>query len=119
MSILILTSFILGFIADPIINIYFDPYSSLWFGSGDARPHYDIHDDEPYTWFEHFLKGFASLGLISFLKVIFANPLGWIRTSAFGGGTRRGGGTGRDRLANISWVVVLIGVLTFLWVCLC
>jgi hypothetical protein len=32
-----------------------------------------------------------------------------------GGGGRRGG-TGRQRLENISWTVVIIGVITFLYV---
>jgi len=46
------------------------------------------------------------------------SPLNWInlRTGGlFGGGNRRGGG-GRDRLEDISWTVVMIGVFTFLTV---
>jgi len=69
--------FLLGFVADPIINLYLEPSKSIsWIWSSEPlvpqpsrrRPHTGP-DLEPDTWFEHFIKGFASLGLLSFLKV--------------------------------------------------
>lgn len=60
------------------------------------------------------MKGFAGLGLMSMVKMLLASPLQFFRVG-FGGG---GGGrrTGRDRMNDISWMVVLIGVATFLYV---
>lgn len=63
------------------------------------------------------MKGLASLGVLSFIKVIFAlSPWHWwnLRSTGIVGGGR--GTTGRDRISSISWVVVLIGAMTFLWV---
>ena len=122
-SILLLAMFLLGFVADPIINLYLDPYSTLSSvplptRSGKVEPLFP--DDEPAGWIEHFIKGLASLGLLSFVKVLFAmSPWQWwnLRSSGLMGGSgRHAGGSGRDRLASISWIVVLIGVGTFLWV---
>ena len=78
-----------------------------------------IPDDDPASWTEHFIKGLASLGLLSFVKVVLAiSPWHWhsLRNSGLMGGGGRAGGTGRERLASISWIVVLLGVGTFLWV---
>ena len=117
--------FLLGFIADPIINLYLDPYTTVSSGPlaklGVKTPEPIVSDNEPSTWFEHFLKGLASLGLLSFVKVLWMlGPTGWwnLRSSGLigGGGGRAPGGSGRDRLASISWIVVIIGVGTFLWV---
>lgn len=109
-GILLLAVFVLGFIADPIINLYLDPWSffSPWSGS---RSYY-YEDDEPSTWYEHFAKGFASMGVLGFLKVLIASPLSYFR---IGGG--RGRNTGRDRYEQVSWIIILIGVGTFLLVC--
>ncbi|MCJ1280827.1 hypothetical protein MMC26_000144 [Xylographa opegraphella] len=113
--------FILGFVADPIINFYIDPYSTLSAGSlSNINTKIDLllTDDDVPTWTEHFIKGLASLGLLSFVKVLFAlSPWQWwnLRNSGIMGGGSRTGGNGRDRLASISWLVVLIGVGTFLW----
>ena len=115
--------FLLGFVADPIINLYLDPYSTLSSvplptRSSKAEPLFP--DDEPAGWIEHFVKGLASLGLLSFVKVLFAmSPWQWwnLRSSGIMSGSgRHAGGSGRDRLASISWIVVLIGVGTFLYV---
>lgn len=105
--ILFLVVFFLGFVADPIINMYLDPWSYLMPFSGYSE--YYADDDEPYTWTEHFLKGFTSMGVIGFLKVIFASPF-YFRL----GGGSRGRATGRDRYEQISWLIILVGVLTFL-----
>ncbi|KZF20013.1 RING finger domain protein [Xylona heveae TC161] len=117
--ILFLTMFILGFVADPIINFYLDPYSTLVnpprFQSRTKIEPVLLEEGSP--WIEHFLKGLASLGLLSFVKVLLAmSPWQWwnLRNSGLVGGGRPGG-SGRDRLASLSWTVVFIGVCTFLW----
>ncbi|KAF2839630.1 RING finger domain-containing protein [Patellaria atrata CBS 101060] len=103
--------FILGFIADPIINLYLDPYGSI---VPFIEPKYkNIPDPEPSTWSEHAVKGLASLGLLGFLKVFLAGP--WWHFRIGGGGGRRRATTGRDRLADVSWFVIMVGVMTFLW----
>lgn len=107
--ILFLVVFLLGFIADPIINIYVDPWSYLAPWSSSASNHYYYEDDERVTWFEHFSKGFAGMGVLGFLKVLLASPLAYFRV---GGG--RGRATGRDRVEQVSWFIILIGVVTFL-----
>ncbi|KAJ4369041.1 hypothetical protein N0V83_006123 [Neocucurbitaria cava] len=106
--ILILMVFVLGFFADPIINMYLDPWSYLTPWSSWSRSYY-YEDDEPSTWYEHFAKGFASMGVLGFLKVLLASPLSYFR---LGGG--RGRTTGRDRYEQVSWIIILIGVGTFL-----
>ena len=123
-SILFLAMFTLGFVADPIINLYLDPYSTLASGSLSkvtSKIEPILTDDDTPSWTEHFLKGLASLGLLSFVKVLLAlSPWQWwnLRTSGIMGAGSRAGANGRDRLANISWIVVVIGVGTFLWVSL-
>lgn len=107
--------FIFGFVADPIINLYLDPYETITsIPSGGAQL---LLEDEDSSWAEHFLKGLASLGLLGFVKVFFAmSPWHWwnLRHSGILGGGRRRAGTGQDRLQDISWTVVIIGVVTFL-----
>jgi len=100
--------FCLGFIADPIINMYLDPWSYLMPWSSSDYYYYD-GDEEPYTWYEHFAKGLASMGVLGFLKTLFASPLQIFR---IGGG--RGRTTARDRYEQVSWIIILIGVGTFL-----
>jgi hypothetical protein len=123
--ILLTTVFFLGFVADPIINLYLDPLGSFTSNPFSSRvnPKLHVYDDEDATWTEHILKGLASLGLLGFVKVIFAmSPWQWynLRNSGLlSGGTRNGrAGIGRDRLADISWWLVIIGVMTFLYVSL-
>ena len=120
-SIFLLAIFLFGFVADPIINLYLDPYSTISSaGKLGAKLEPILTDDGVTSWTEHFLKGLASLGLLSFVKFLFAlSPWQWwnLRSSGIMSGGGRAGNTGRDRLQNISWVVVLIGVGTFLWVC--
>ena len=121
-AIFIMAMFLLGFVADPIINLYFDPYSAL---STDPLSKINtkiepvLSDDDVPSWAEHFLKGLASLGLLGFVKFLFAlSPWQWwnLRSSGIVSGGRAH--SGRDRLANLSWVVVVLGVATFLWVSL-
>lgn len=111
----------MGFVADPIINLYVDPYSVVSTAPlSKVRQKIEpiFSDDDVPTWTEHFIKGLASLGLLSFVKVLFAlSPWQWwnLRSSGIISGGGRSGNTGRDRLASISWIVVLIGIGTFLW----
>ena len=120
--VLLFTMFVLGFIADPIINFYLDPYSafsSTPLKNLTSKIEPVLSEDNDPTWMEHFVKGLASLGLLSFVKVIFAlSPWQWwnLRSSGILRVNGRAGVNGRDRLANISWIVVMIGVATFLWV---
>jgi hypothetical protein len=108
--ILILAVFVLGFFADPIINMYVDPWSYLTPFSSSRYDRYVYPDDERSTWYEHFAKGLASMGVLGFLKVLVASPLQFFR---FGGGGR-GRNTARDRYEQVSWIIILIGVGTFL-----
>ncbi|KAJ5888965.1 hypothetical protein N7495_009006 [Penicillium taxi] len=100
-AILFITIFLLGFIADPIIDFYLGPIDDI----------YDEIVNEDASWLEHFVKGFATLGLASFLKAIFTlSPWHWnLRT------VTNGRSTGRNRLAALNWVVIVAGVGTFLW----
>jgi hypothetical protein len=93
--------FVLGFIADPIIGLYVDPWSYMPWNSW-SKPSYGYYyeDDEPSTWYEHFAKGFASMGVLGFLKVLIASPFSYFRIG--GGGGR--GRTGRDRVEQVSWM---------------
>lgn len=124
--------FLLGFIADPIISAYTDPVGSIMdgiFGEDDYSPRFDTRFNdrrwehelgEKSGWVEHFLKGFASLGVLGFLKMLWGlSPLNWLNLRGggiFSGGRVRMGNTGRARAANVSWLVLLIGVCTFLFV---
>lgn len=110
--------FLLGFIADPIINIYMDPYESL-IGRESIWDELEVRSSRNShisAWSQHFAKGVISMGVVGFLKTLFLNPFQWINVRFNGGwvgtsGTRRGV-TGRDRAANISWIAVLIGICT-------
>jgi len=116
LSIFIVAMFVLGFVADPIINLYLDPVNTITSAGGPTGSL--IFDEEPVTWAEHFVKGAASLGLLGFAKfVLTLNPLNWWNMRGAGGmmGSRgAAGGTGRDRLAQISWITIVIGIITFL-----
>lgn len=107
--ILLFAVFLLGFVADPIINLYLDPLGA--FSMFSSAPAYYYEDDAPHTWAEHFFKGFAGLGVVGFLKVLLASPFNYFR---FGGTRRRGRVTGRDRAEQVSWIVIAIGVATVL-----
>ncbi|KKK24999.1 hypothetical protein P175DRAFT_0445048 [Aspergillus ochraceoroseus IBT 24754] len=112
-SILILTVFVLGFIADPIINLYVDPMDTIYYA--EFWEVNRVSNTKRASWFEHFVKGVASLGLLSFVKVIFAmSPWHWfnIRSTSVVGGRRN---AGRNRVASLSWIMIVIGVGTFLW----
>ena len=109
--------FALGFVADPIINLYLDPVDTVMYGVEKIPLAPD--EDGRVSWTEHFIKGLASLGLLGFAKALLAmSPWQWwnVRSSGIMGSGSARHGTGRDRVASISWVVILMGVGTFLWV---
>ena len=123
--------FLLGFVADPIISTFADPVGSIvggLFGEEDdgwynARPtdrRWQRELEEERGWFEHFLKGFMSLGVLGFTKMLWGlSPFNWLNLRGgglFGGGRVRVGNAGRDRATSISWVVLIIGICTFLYV---
>lgn len=108
--------FILGFVADPIINLYIDPVTTIAHaGAGPTGSL--IFEDEPPTWTEHFIKGLASLGLLGFAKFLLTlSPWHWFNMrGGFYSGGGRAGTTGRDRLNQISWITILIGIATVLY----
>lgn len=123
--ILLITVFLLGFIADPILNLWLDPVGTI---AESVTSGHIIMDDgielsPDAGWFDHFLKGLFSLGLLGFVKAFLVmSPWQWwnLRTSGIIGGVGgRRGGTGRDRMENVNMTLVLIGVLTFLYVSFC
>jgi hypothetical protein len=117
-------TWVLGFVADPILNLYQDPFRTLGStvisgGKLDSfkkvKTRVYISDQPVSPGVEHLLKGLASMGLLGFFKVLWAlGPTGWfnIRTSS---GRR---GTGQGRVAGISWIVLLVGVGAFMLVSL-
>lgn len=123
--IFLIATFTLGYVADPIINLYLDPYDTIVSAPTSSHGSYsalyeELYEEEPDGWIEHFLKGFASLGLLGFAKFLLTlSPWQWwnVRNSGMmGGGGARAGVTGRDRLQQISWITVLVGIITVLWV---
>ncbi|KAK8039237.1 E3 ubiquitin-protein ligase MARCH4 [Apiospora rasikravindrae] len=121
--IVLLSIFLLGFVADPIISLWLDPVATVGEGIGllgsEAEDDFPLRDLDEEGWSVHFVKGMFSLGLLGFVKAFFAmGPWQWwnLRTSGvIGGGARRRGGTGRDRMENINLYLVMIGVVTFFW----
>ncbi|KAI0181479.1 hypothetical protein GGR52DRAFT_524785 [Hypoxylon sp. FL1284] len=119
--ILLATIFVLGFIADPILNLWLDPVGTI--ADSVTTGHVGLDDDihllpDEAGWFEHFLKGLFSLGLLGFVKAFLVmSPWQWwnLRTSGIIGGGGRRGGTGRERMESINLLLILIGVFTFLF----
>ncbi|KAH9908130.1 hypothetical protein F4778DRAFT_464596 [Xylariomycetidae sp. FL2044] len=124
-AILLVTVFLLGFVADPILSLWLDPVGTITDTVSSSSSiyedeYFDVDFDPDEGWLEHFLKGIFSLGLLGFVKAIFAmSPWQWwnLRTSGVvgGGGVGRRGGTGRQRMENINIILVVIGVFTFLY----
>ncbi|KAK4555460.1 hypothetical protein LTR86_007212 [Recurvomyces mirabilis] len=110
--------FLLGFVADPIINLYLDPVETITTAGGPTGSL--IYDDEPASWIEHFIKGLASLGLLGFAKFLLTlSPWHWfnMRNTGLGLGGRNSGmgNNGRDRLQGLSWIAIVIGVVTVMF----
>lgn len=114
---MVVIMFFLGFIADPIINMYVDPYQSL-LGDQDVWSEVTMKVKTPgpsflSSWAQHFTKGLVSMGLMGFLKTLLLNPLNWLNLRHnLGMTSARTTTTGRDRAINISWVAVLIGMVS-------
>ena len=131
--------FVLGFVADPIINLYLDPVgaiASMPSAVSEAthtvkkgRTPSMIFEDEAAGWTEHFIKGLASLGLVGFAKFLLSvSPFhffnrggvyigggGWGGGGWGNGGGRGRGNTGRDRLNQLNWLTIMIGVATVVY----
>lgn len=119
--ILVCSIFMLGYVADPIFDLWSDPVGTI--GDtvtsvvSDIEAMREPYPSEPTSWAEHFLKGFFSLGIVGIFKtMLVASPWHWwnIRSSGLAGGGGRRQGTGRGRVENISLIFVVIGALTFL-----
>lgn len=125
--ILLITVYILGFVADPIINLYINPWYAVEGGNfsftingftvyGPALHNTPRNPPIPRSAVgvgivEHMVRGFSALGLIGFGKVlIFSHH--WIRYIFGGPGVRRG--DGRDRMGQLSWIIIIWGVVNFL-----
>jgi len=112
--VMLVIMFLLGFVADPIINLFVDPYETLmgneyYWQTVDVN---DSHDRLP-NWAQHFLKGLVSMGLVGFLKTTLLNPFHSFNFRNTGLVTGRVSGRltiGRDRVVNISWIAILIGI---------
>ncbi|KAI0837304.1 hypothetical protein F5Y06DRAFT_271293 [Hypoxylon sp. FL0890] len=120
--ILLITIFLLGFIADPLLALWLDPVGTI--AETVTTGHITLDDDDDLLqeepgWFMHFLKGLFSLGLVGFVKAFLVmSPWQWwnLRTSGIiGGGGGRRAATGRDRMQNINLTLVFIGIITFLY----
>ncbi|KAF2752882.1 hypothetical protein EJ05DRAFT_480899 [Pseudovirgaria hyperparasitica] len=119
LSITVLTSiaFILGFFAETIIRIGLDPMTIVTdqLFEDSRNRHHQRPANEPVSWYEHFANGFVSIGVVGFLKVLLSNPWNWInglRGVPTGG---RQGRTGRERITGITWIAIMIGVITVLY----
>lgn len=116
-AIFILAMFVCGFFADPLLKFYLDPVDTV-VSAGGPRGSL-IFEDEPAGWAEHFIKGLASLGLLGFAKfALTLSPWHWFNMRGTGivvGGRSGVGNTGRDRLHNLSWFAISVGIVTFLW----
>lgn len=109
--VLVLSVFLLGFIAEPLLN-FVDPGMFLASFTDDFEDLEDwIPEDQPDTWSWHFTRGFFALGVMGVFKSFIAlRPWhAWNIRVGGGGRRRRGGG-----LEDISWVMVLFGVAMFL-----
>ncbi|TQW10318.1 RING finger domain-containing protein [Cordyceps javanica] len=108
--------FILGFIADPVFNLWLDPFGTISDALTADEENWDMPFEEPPTWIEHFVKGFFSLGIVGLVKsALFMSPWHWwqLRGTGVGGGGRRRG-TGRGRVENLSLLFVLLGAFAAL-----
>ncbi|KIW74358.1 hypothetical protein Z517_12298 [Fonsecaea pedrosoi CBS 271.37] len=114
--VMLLFVFLLGFIADPILNLYTDPYETI-VGHEDVWQAVDVNDSKGSLsgWAQHFIKGLVSMGVLSFLRTMILNPFQWwnLRNTGFVTGRVSGrSATGRDRAVNVSWIVVVMGILS-------
>ena len=112
-AIFIVSMFLLGFVADPLLNLYFDPVATVAYGGGPSGSL--IFEDEDASWAEHFFKGFASMGLLGCAKYIFSlGPWHWFNgRSLIGRGSV--GGNGRNRARELNSIAIAVGVATVVY----
>lgn len=119
-TVFVLAIFLLGFVADPLITLCIDPMTTVIEAVTGGLEEFEelrdlLPDEGAGGWIDHFSKGFLSLGVVGLVKAFFGmSPWHWWNIRV-GGGIRRGT-RGRNRLENISWTLVAIGVMTFLTV---
>lgn len=137
----VLTLFVLGFVADPLMDLWVDP-SGMIMDTFLELSDFDTDDDllggfhdvlggggggvggvadivGVSGWWEHFIKGFFSLGIVGVVKTFFiVSPFTWfnLRGVGLGRGRRRAAGGGRGRYESMSWIFILVGAFTFLGV---
>jgi hypothetical protein len=115
-----LAVFLLGFLADPIMNLYLDFWGTIFM---------------PWTWFEpavylgergsmlssvwwivHLTKGFTGLALLGAAKASMSmGALNWFGVRTLNG-VRVGGRRQRDNRAEIGLVMLVVGISTALYV---
>ena len=112
-AIFLVSMFVLGFVADPLLNLYFDPVATVAYGGGPSGSL--IFEDEDATWAEHFFKGFASMGLLGCAKYMLTlSPWHWFNgRSMIGRGS--GGGNGRNRARELNSIAIAVGVATVVY----
>ncbi|RMD43637.1 hypothetical protein DV735_g1491, partial [Chaetothyriales sp. CBS 134920] len=118
---MLIVMFFLGFVADPVVDLYLNPYDTLvghdyyW----NEPEMYEVDEEEAVSaWSVHFLKGMISMGVVGLLKTALMNPVHWWNFRISSWSSARGRGrmmTGQSRTANISWIAVLIGILSAFW----
>jgi hypothetical protein len=117
--IVILCVFLLGFIADPILDVWLGPVGDFVLQDVDYEDDLGLADLDEDSWNYHFMKGLFSFGLLGFVKTFLAmGPWQWWNLRAHGIGGNRRRGTGRDRVNDMSLYMVAIGAMTFFWVSL-
>ncbi|OCT48051.1 RING finger domain protein [Cladophialophora carrionii] len=114
--VMLLVMFMLGFVADPILNLYADPYETI-VGHEDVWQPVRVNDPRGGVsgWAQHFTKGMVSMGLLSFVRTMILNPFQWwnLRNTGFVSSRISGRSTtGRDRAINVSWIAVAMGILS-------
>ncbi|KAK6359481.1 hypothetical protein TWF696_000637 [Orbilia brochopaga] len=127
--IFLVTVYVLGFVADPIINFYINPLYAVDGGNFSfsvngftvVGPKMQARTaaaaaaaaDGKVGLLEHMVRGMSALGLIGFAKVLVFSH-NWIRY-IFGGppGVQRRQ-DGRDRINQLSWIIIIWGVVNFL-----
>jgi hypothetical protein len=112
-AIFLVSMFALGFVADPLLNLYFDPVATVASGGGPSGSL--IFEDEDVSWAEHFFKGFASMGLLGCAKYMLTlSPWHWFNgRSWIGRGS--GGGNGRNRARELNSIAIAVGVATVVY----
>lgn len=111
-AIFLLAVYLLGFVADPLLTFYLgsDRFAPPAFDGGAFAAK---SRGRKGSWAEHLLKGFATLGLVGFLKLFIASPWRWWNLRSAGMRSRRSG-SARGGLSDVVWIYVLVGISTFL-----